>query len=252
MGSTGYLAQDSHQLINKFDFYSGSQITVWFGNIMIDDIVSIQWVRSQNKMPIYGYASQYWDAVAKGTIMINGTFMINFRQQGYMQAIMDTIKTLYNNLQPTDAEAKIQFSKSTWPAMQQMISNSLSNGTFGPATMQEIQDLGNNPNFFELAKQYENVVWGKYTNQNPAVDATPPDIKQTTDIPDGFNIQISYGDPTSAQSNTMLGQLHSTTKSLVGVHLTGESQLIMVGGRPVQEQYSFIARSSDENLGRAS
>ena len=250
MGTTGY-PDLTYQATNKFDFYSGSQATIWLGNIMLDDIAAIQWVRSQNKMPIYGYASQYWDAVAKGTVMINGNFTINFRQQGYLQAILDLIQKLYTNLQPSDAQKKVEFSKVTWPAIEGMISNSLSNGSFGPQTIQDIQDLGNNPNFFELAQQYENIVWGKYSEQSKPVDYTPPDIKQTDSIPDGFNITIVYGD-TSSRTSTMLGQLHSATKSLVGVHLTGESQLIMVGGRPVQEQYSFIARSSDENLGKAS
>ena len=51
-------------IINKFDHYSGSQIGVWFGNVYLDDINAIQWTRQQAKKPLYGYASQTFDAVA--------------------------------------------------------------------------------------------------------------------------------------------------------------------------------------------
>ena len=66
----GRSANDSQFVLNKFDHYSGSQIGVWFGNVYIDDINSIQWTRQQSKKPLYGYASQNFDAVANGTVII--------------------------------------------------------------------------------------------------------------------------------------------------------------------------------------
>jgi len=235
--------------LNRFDFYSGSQISIWFGNILIDDINSIQWVRSQSKMPIYGYASQLFDAVADGVVIIQGSFSINFRQQGYIPAVLDNIITIYKNLAPTDPTGKRQFDQTKWPQYKDMIALHLRNGTFGPQTMAEIQELGNSQNFFELAKVYEDTIWGTYGQADSAKEVS--DVKQSIDIPGGFNILITYGNPSHNDAKTLKDHMQSTTKSLVGVHLMGESQLIQVGGQPIQEQYSFIARNTDEFIGNS-
>ena len=232
---------------NKFDFYSGSQITIWFGNIVIDDISSIQWVRSQGKMPIYGYASQLWDTVADGVVVIQGSFTVNFRQQGYIPAVITQIANMYKILAPNDPTGKRQFDQTKWPSYKNMIALHLKNGTFGPQTVEEIIELGNSTNFFEQAKVYEDIIWGTYPAYNPAREVS--DVKQSVAIPDGFNILITYGNTSKNDAVTLNDHLQSTTKSLVGVHLMGESQLIQVGGQPIQEQYSFIARNTDQFIG---
>lgn len=232
---------------NKFDFYSGSQISIWFGNIMIDDISSIQWVRTQSKMPIYGYASQLLDTVAKGVVIIQGSFTINFRQEGYIVAVMDEINSMYRTLAPDDPTGKRQFDQTKWPTYKDLIARHLKNGTFGPQTAEEITELGNSVNFFEQAKVYESIIWG---DSNISTKYRyPADVQQSVDIPDGFNILITYGNTSKNTAVTLSDHLQSTTKSLVGVHLMGESQLIQVGGQPIQEQYSFIARNTDQFIG---
>ena len=252
----GYSANYNVSSVNKFDFYSGSQITVWFGDIMIDDISSISWQRAQNKRPIYGYASQQFDAVANGTVMIQGNFAVNFRQRGYISMVVDAIKHLYGNV--TNNEA--------WPEVKQLIGLHLRNGTFGPQTTSEIQSIGNSPDFAELAKEYENIIWGKIETDKTigggvgaimgledksysSSDILSPDVQQANLLPDGFNILITYGNPNHTSVKSLTEQLQSTTKTLVGVHLVGEAQEIQVGGQPCMEQYSFIARGTDGSLG---
>jgi hypothetical protein len=245
--ATGYKDQLEDTLVNKFDFYSGSQISVWFGDIFLDDINSIQWVRTQNKTPIYGYASQMFDAVAKGTVLIQGSFMINFRQQGYIPAIVAVIKNLYEEFRSGDPNKKVQNNQS-WLTVKNLIALHLQNGTFGPSSAQEIQDLAKNPDFFDLAKEYEKIIWDSVSEKDTAIKF-PADVQQSEDIPNGFNIMISYGVPQTTDAQSNLERMRSTTKTLIGVHLVGESQVIQVGGQPVQEQYSFIARNTDDYLG---
>jgi hypothetical protein len=229
---------------NKFDFYSGSQITVWFGNVNIDDINSIQWVRANSKTPIYGYASQLHDAVANGLVTIQGTFTINFRQKGYLSAVIQSIRDLYDAIAPTEPGAKAKFNTNQWPMVQQILSSSLRSGTFGPQTMAQIQEIGNNQDFTQLSDLYRSAIWQHDIPQNFVDDAV--DVHQTEAVPDGFDIVIQYGNSSHSQLNTMNDRLHSTTKTLHGVHITGEAQSIRVGGEPIQEQYSFIARNTDE------
>lgn len=248
-------SSDKGLTYNRFDYYSGSQITVWFGDILLDDISSIQWSRSQNKKPIYGYSSQQFDAVAKGVVIIQGSFVINYRQAGYLSLVMNEITRLYTNTQDTG----------NWPEIRQMIGLHLRNGTFGPKTAQEIQDIAKSPNFIELAKTYEDIIWGDLatgtaqTEGYGTVSTAPPgydtassiasaDVTQHERIPDGFNIIITYGNNSMNDKRRLNDYLQSTVKSLNGVHLVGDNQVIQVGGQPVQEQYDFIARGTDEQL----
>lgn len=241
----GFKSHDFQQ--NKFDFYSGSQITVWIGNIMIDDIVSIQWTRSQGKKPIYGYASQQFDAVAKGIVLIQGNFVVNFRQAGYIAMVMSEIQKIYG--ETTD--------KQSLSTVNNLIGLHLRNGTFGPKTSQELIDLGNSPDFGILANEYSRIMWGpgpedKIDSPSTGISVSSPysaDVQQQINLKDGFTIQITYGNTSGASSNTLNDYMQSTTKTLVGVHLVGESQGIVVGGQPTMEQYDFIARGSDEQLG---
>lgn len=239
--------------INRFSYYSGSQITVWFGDILIDDISSIQWSRSQGKKPIYGYASQQFDAVANGTVIIQGNFTINFRQSGYLSMVMSEISKLYSTWNLTN-----------WNVIKEVVGLHLKNGTFGPQTAQEIKDLGNSENFLDQVKLYERTIWGD--GLPVQADAWPedrisgdqkassnynmaPDVAQPHYAKDGFNILITYGSAAGNEPRTLNDYFQSTTKSLVGVHLMGDSQIVQVGGQAVMEQYDFIARGTDEYLG---
>lgn len=244
--NAGFKSDDSRRYnTNKFDFYSGSQITIWFGNICLDDVRSIGWERRQNKMPIYGYASQQFDGVAKGVVTIEGEFIVNFRQAGYISMLMDVIKSLYTT-GPTE----------NWDAIRSVIGQHLKNGTFGPSTAQEIRDLGNDPNFTSLAASYENIIWdggvpGDVMNEDYSQNSIwrASDVIQQDKIPDGFNILITYGNTTGSSSRSINDYIKSTVKSLVNVHLTGESQIINVNGEPTYEVYTFMARGTDEQLG---
>lgn len=233
------MAQDPYS--TQFSYYSGSQITVWFGNIYIDDIYSIQWVRTQNKMPIYGYASQTFDAIAKGTVLVQGNFVINFRQEGYMSYIMKAIQDLYQAYSNYNANSSPD--PNVWSTVQNLVSQHLHQGTFGPQTAADIQALGNDPNFAQLATDYANAVWGNESTSGELI--YPADVEQANDMPKGFNIFISYGPQGDSSSISNAQFKQSTTKTLNGVHLVGESQSIQVGGQPVQEQYSFIANNTD-------
>lgn len=71
----------------KYDYYCGSQAKVFFGDIWVDDIIGIQYNIRQTKEPIYGYASQHYDAIAMGTILGEGNIAISFKETGYLNVI---------------------------------------------------------------------------------------------------------------------------------------------------------------------
>lgn len=71
----------------KSDYFCGTQAKIYFGDIWVDDIITIQYSTNQNKTPIYGYASEHYDAVAPGTVLVEGQMTIAFKEVGYLNVI---------------------------------------------------------------------------------------------------------------------------------------------------------------------
>lgn len=68
----------------EFDYYSGSQISLLLGDILIDSAIAINFSSSQSKTPIYGYNSQYYSFVADGHVLVQGSLLISFKESGYL------------------------------------------------------------------------------------------------------------------------------------------------------------------------
>ena len=235
--------------VNNFSYYSGSQITIWFGDIWVDDITAISWQYNQEKRPIYGYASQHFDAVAKGQVLVQGQIRINFRNQGYLSYIIRELPKLREGLKAYQSQEAYE---QVWQALRPVISSHLKNGTFGPTTVQEILDFPKREDFWEVSKLYEDAIWGDRTvDEKEREKIKTPDITQQEAFPEGFNILITYGDPQAAEPQSINDVMASTTKSLIGVHLLGSSQVIEINGEPTQEMYTFMAHDMDKYMGTA-
>lgn len=86
-------------IIYEYDYFAGSQCIVYFEDVLVDDIVRIAWGVTQNRQPIYGYASQYWSAVAAGTVIGAGSFWTAYKEAAYIPIILQHISS---NRDPAD------------------------------------------------------------------------------------------------------------------------------------------------------
>jgi len=80
-----------------YDYFSGSNAKIFFGDVWVDDIINIQYNITQSKTPIYGYASQNYDAVALGTIIVQGSLAIAFKETGYLNVIQYLLEAQAQN-----------------------------------------------------------------------------------------------------------------------------------------------------------
>ena len=83
--------RDNYQTY-PYDYYAGTDCKIFFGDIWVDDIITIQYTCEQSKTPIYGYASQNFDAIAKGQIIVQGSLAIAFKETGYLNIIQATLE----------------------------------------------------------------------------------------------------------------------------------------------------------------
>lgn len=90
-----------------YDYFAGTDCKIFFGDIWVDDIVTIQYNVTQSKTPIYGYASQNFDAVARGQVLVEGTLAISFKETGYLNLIQAQLDAQKRQSQ-TGIQSKIQ------------------------------------------------------------------------------------------------------------------------------------------------
>jgi len=75
-------------IVYDHDYFSGSQVLVYFEDVLVDDCVRIAFSAEQNRTPIYGYASQYFNGVADGVIIVTGSFWIAYKEAAYIPLIL--------------------------------------------------------------------------------------------------------------------------------------------------------------------
>jgi len=199
-------------------YYSGSETSIFIGDIWVDDITSIDYNVQNTKTPIYGYGSQHFDFIPKGAILVAGALTINLREPNYLWLILDRYKR-FNTLRDRTG---ISTSKRKEDQIDINFDNTFEN-----------DERANFDLFFK--------------SKNPT--RTAKDLRKKQKIKTGskdniieekfnhsaFNIVIGYGNKLDKET---IGE------RLISVHLTGKGKSVRMDGRPIQESYTFIARQN--------
>jgi len=199
------------------EYFSGAQASLFIGDTWVDDIIAIDYSLQHTRAPIYGYGSQHFDFVPKGNILVTGSFKINFREPNYLWLILERFKRM-------------------------RISNEKRTATEGYRKEADLK-------FATNAETYEKDVRRRYEhffNSGKPGYARASLIEQAREfngIPEDttvenynhpvFDVVIGYGKELKEDS---IGETISS------VHVMGKSKLINADGRPIAEQYNFIAR----------
>jgi len=193
--------------------FAGSQVSVFMGNVWLDDISSISFELSDNKKPFYGYGSQHFDFVTFGTKIVSGIFTINFREPNYLWLIIERERQLRKSsiLAEEGAFGDSAFDSSTFSGDKRTAYNAF----FTSSNPQKIsQGLQNELNIDNVS----------------STSARTSSQDNTNHL--GVDVIIAYGELTS----------DTVIQKIVDLHIIGDSKTIEVDGRPVQEQYRFFAR----------
>lgn len=231
------------------EYFAGSDIRIYFGDTWVDEITSLQFTLQEQVTPIYGYASYTWDKVARGTRYIQGNFSINFKESYYLHYVLNSLSS---KMKAASKDAPV-FSAQSWKE-----------GT----SVEHLVETADSPAFEAIADEFEKSLWGEGDNKslNSVVSkrkgntffspehrgkneedgtATYDDVTSQKQLAEqGFNILIGYGPMNEKDGRKAAGTAHT----LMGVQITGVSQVIGGDGQPVQEMYSFIARDLDGNV----
>ena len=211
------------------DFFTGSDTYILFNNKIVDQLIALQYNVQENIVPIYGYNSYTYDAVARGSRIVTGSFRINFVENMYLYTILE--------LMSKDEEYSPQAVKTT---LEQTLTAENISHLLKHGQISKIRDLIN---------ENEKRVWGEPGTEKIDKYRKPfftsnvsDDIKKH-----GFDIIISFGDR-QFHPGDKVDEIPSTVKVINGVQLTGVTQIIQPTGEPIYEEYTFIARDVDNTI----
>lgn len=215
------------------DYFTGADVRIYLRDIWVDEITNLQFNLQENVAPIFGYASHTWDKVARGTRHVQGSFNINFKESYYLHSVMERLES---SMKDDDGDGVYE-------------TNGFSEEAFNEGSTIEHLIGANDWTFEKLADDFEDSLWGVSGSQ---VVNTRRDQREKSSFfysdgalkDTGFNILIVYG-PMNEANGRMVDQ---SVHSILGVQLTGVSQVLGTDGRPIEEQYQFIAKDLDANV----
>lgn len=274
--------RDNYQTY-PYDYYAGSDCKIFFGDIWVDDIITIQYNSTQSKTPIYGYASQNFDAIARGQILVEGNLAIAFKETGYLNIIQATlesqrvdasqliqgkIKKIQDNDQQKfvpglttindDSKEKLDFSYSAngtpqiirqAQTIEQILTSKKStevlNTKFGGTSASDFEDF---------AEILEDSIWGDSNGKTLELENKLKRVDEF-DYTGTGGILTAKGHNYSDVLNIMLtfGDINDTRAEhtmivLNDIHFTSTSMIVAPNGDPIGEMYTFIARDINKSI----
>ncbi len=264
--------------IYNLDYFSGAQVGIYIGDILIDEVTSIEWQAIQNRTPIFGYANQYFSAVSKGPVLIQGTFTINFKEAGYLWLVLDTYKKtmegkpgkLFNpftssqSVEQRNIEQIINGETTTaqrTAALKALAENlAVSDQFMGPPTAEEeaLRDKSRQGLTDIKNQSYASLGGFSSISRSMGVPGTAESwleaFEDTVWQQDQFaldNMNRRADDPDLNPFDIFIGygdfagdnRVNHTIRKLSNVHIIGSAQRIVIDGQPIQEQYTFIAQN---------
>lgn len=127
------------------EFFSGSDVTIYFGDLYVDTITGIEFTLQEQLRPIFGYADYTYSDISRGQRIVQGTFRIAFKESGYLFTILEHIAQLGDKARPALAYLETNQDVPDWHASaRQTIEDLLDyyynpvQGTYQTSTSQEV------------------------------------------------------------------------------------------------------------------
>lgn len=192
------------------DYFTGSQVSLWFGPVYVDELLMCAFQTVSNLSPQYDYASSLFKMVLEGQRLIEGSFAIFFKESDYIFRVLQRVKK------------------------DQEIGNVYNYGDVVAMSKSQFQQALRGPRW-----KFENQVSMRPASRSVAditeyiderIARKNLDIEYNTDF---FDLTIEYGNHREKKF---------AIRTFEEVKLIGTAQSIAMDDEPVIEIYKFIAR----------
>jgi hypothetical protein len=250
-------------------YWSGLDAQFYAGNILLDEVLSLQWELVEAVLPVYGYADYTYRTAVHGTRRVQGAFQINFKREGYLY---DVLRALAN---PglTGATGRTQAGKNV-PAGRM--------ARTGTATIEDFLALVTpdpvKPNrtgsglkldkssvdaarLKSVTDAFEEAIWGDPVANAPQAAVGALKFAQPNgpkfQLAQPFDLHIQFGSVDAetlrqrqAERQTQaVREAHpstpvSTYSRLVALEINSRQTMYDDSGRPITETYGFLAKDA--------
>lgn len=245
-------------IVDEFNqsYYSGLDVSVYFGGIFIEEITQLQFQEIEQVRPIYSYASYTPTVITHGTRLTQGSFVLNFKDASYMNALLTQINDKMSSsvLEQAINNAYIDSARSNTEAGMipqtnaklAAIKNVTQAAITKDLTLASIINMaktdGNigTQTYTELLAGMSSRYWvdspvSRVTSKN--MDETSKFAPKGSDV--GFDIMVKYGQPEGSEPSA-----YGSIRVLRDCHLSGCQQVVDDSGRNIAESYTFICSST--------
>jgi hypothetical protein len=206
-----------------YEYFCGANVVLEIEGIPLLECAGMSVNISESKMPIYGYSSRHFDAVARGQVIVQGTFIVNYVNQNYVFRAIEL-----------GLEENGLLRARTPPALN--------------APNELAEQLNSESAATDLFREY---ITDPDTNQ-PLLDAARtkfwddqfPFAQQLESLPNphdsfgGLDMKVTFG-PRDLSTN-----FNGATGFLIqDVYITGRGNAIRIDEEVIVEEYPFFARN---------
>lgn len=209
------------------DYFSAADAKIYLGDVWIDDCVAFNYSMSEEAIPVYGYNSFTYDAIARGKRLVQGNFAINFKSVGYLKQVLENADAIAYAIEEGKNKKLID------PKYYEELK------------LNEILLKLGKKSFDQIADEFETAIWG---NDDNAGYLSSDLASYFPSSHYGFDIRIQYGAVQEKPNLTFAPNTHEdpamTVEVINGVQFTGMTKSIGTSdqGAPILESYSFLAR----------
>ena len=264
----------------EYDWFTGSQINLYIGDVVVDSALAVGWNGGQSKVPVFGFASQYWSFLADGQVMIQGSLTIAFKEAGYLMWPMQ--RFLHRAAHSASTSPRYGVNKrgqisqgtnagdATFTTLAKQAANrrvmranveQMAEWNYGPQRAGSKynkfwNELGamSDDKFEDYAEVFEDAIWYGSDTSNPlARDKLFSKNLMLDDFIDDDTEELILSHRRADQyppidiwityGDMDRQPVNHTVKKLLDVSFVGQSQTIEISGQPTYEQYHFIARN---------
>jgi hypothetical protein len=231
-------------------YFTGSQASIWIGDVWVDEVFGISFSASQSILPIFGYASSFFDAVARGKVLVQGYFEINFIDEGYLYSILNDRAKLLVGDKANQNPDMIKYARENHMTIQQM----------GEKTARTQQDVILDQ--IQLLKEVGNGAFPDGRSRRQTMSQIMNELSQLdsislSDIASEINRRSQ---PVNTQNRSIIyemipftlkghfgnpelgGEDRGTVKEIRDCFLIGNEMVVDSSEDVVKERYSFLAR----------
>lgn len=210
------------------EYFSGSNVHIFFDDVYIDEITTLQFTMQEQVMPLYGYNSFTYDEMLRGSRIIQGMFRINFKH-------VDYIRSAVNKILSDDTSNYTNFPEWSTEKVQQKKNK-----------LYDISRRGWSREFDKITEEFKEMMWAEGGEDYREIESDGNKAYFDFDAP--FNILIKYGPYDMPNSTYNIENKYrknisqGTIIKIMDIQIDQVTQNVDASGKPVSEDYSFMAQ----------